>query len=89
MVVQGLNTYVSRSTVRSKILEHLFQKGPTTPTELASIDSEHLSHVSRALSELKAQGLVRPIALPTSRQKYYETTRKGIELYSSISRLPK
>jgi len=81
--------YISRSSVRTKILEHLFQRGPTTPTELASMDREYLSHISRALAELKAQGLVRSIAIPSSRQKYYETTRKGIELYASISHLPR
>jgi DNA-binding transcriptional regulator GbsR (MarR family) len=58
-----------------------------TPTELASIEKKHVSHVSRALAELRAEGLVEPI-WTSSREKYYRATARGLSLsYQFISRL--
>ncbi len=87
MSFNGSGPFVGRSAVRSKILTDL-STGPKTPTELASLEHEHLSHVSRALAELKAQGLVRPMP-GTSRQRYYRTTQKGFELCTSVAHIAK
>jgi DNA-binding transcriptional regulator GbsR (MarR family) len=73
-----LTMFVSRSEVRSKVLIHL-SRGPMTPTELASIEKKHVSHVSRALAELRAEGLVEPI-WTSSREKYYRATNRGLTL---------
>ena len=71
-----LTTFVSKSEVRSKVLVDL-SRGPMTPTELASIENKHVSHVSRALAELCAEGLVEPIST-SSRERYYRATDRGL-----------
>ncbi len=73
---------VSNSEVRLKLLGHL-SKGAMTPTELASLENKHVSHVSRALAELRADGLVVPLATE-SRSKYYQATEYGIRLYAMM-----
>ena len=82
-----LADFVTRSDVRVEVLGDL-SKGPKTPTELASLHSEHVSHVCRALAELRAQGLVET-ALKSSNRKYYKVTQIGLELNNSIVRTPK
>jgi predicted transcriptional regulator len=71
-------TFVSSSEVRSKVLLDLL-KGPKTTTELASLEGKHVSHVSRALAELKAEGLVEPF-WTSSRSRYYRATDRGLTL---------
>ena len=61
---------------------------PMTPTELASIERKHVSHVSRALAELKAQGLVEPV-FHQSRERYYRATHNGLSLYATLLNTPK
>jgi len=73
-----LTMFVSKSEVRSKVLIHL-SRGPMTPTELASVESKHVSHVSRALAELCAEGLVEPVST-SSRERYYRATNRGLTL---------
>jgi DNA-binding transcriptional regulator GbsR (MarR family) len=73
-----LTAFVSKSEVRSKVLIQL-SRGPMTPTELASIEKKHVSHVSRALAELRAEGLVEPI-WTSSRERYYRATDRGLIL---------
>jgi predicted transcriptional regulator len=68
-------SFVSRSQVRSRVLEDVL-RGPKTPSELASIENRHVSHISRALSELRAQGLVEPIS-SERKQRYYRATDLG------------
>ena len=70
--------FVSSSEVRVKVLADL-SKGPKTTTELASIERKHLSHVSRALAELRAEGLVEPV-WTSSRERYYRATSRGLLL---------
>ena len=53
-------SFVSKSEVRSHILEDVL-RGPRTPSELASMENKHVSHVSRALRELQALGLVESV----------------------------
>jgi DNA-binding transcriptional regulator GbsR (MarR family) len=71
-------SFVSKSEVRSKVLVDL-TRGPMTPTELASIEKKHVSHVSRALAELRAEGLVEPF-WTSSRERYYRVTNRGLTL---------
>ena len=73
-----LDTYISSSEVRSKVLIDL-SKGPMTTTELASVEGKHVSHVSRALAELRAEGLVEPVR-SSSRERYYRATDRGLSL---------
>jgi DNA-binding transcriptional ArsR family regulator len=74
--------YVSSSSVRSRLLENLVS-GPKTPTELASIEGKHVSHVSRALAELKERGLVEQMS-SASRERYYRATSQGMTIYVSM-----
>lgn len=87
MSLNGLADFVVRSEVRAKVLEDLL-KGPKTPTELAHIENAHISHISRTLAELKAQGLVTPMAR-SSRERYYKTTQRGLELSNFVMRMVK
>ncbi len=76
--------FVSGSEVRSKLLEHLVN-GPMTPTELASLEGKHVSHVSRALSELRDRGLVEQTSTQ-SRERYYRATGQGMSIYLTLLR---
>lgn len=76
-------TYVQGSTVRSKLLQRL-ASSPHTPTELASIESKHISHVSRALIELKDWGLVCTTE-SGSREHYYKITSQGYAIAAAIA----
>ena len=78
----GLPKLVINSQVRLKLLGHL-SKEAMTPTELASLENKHISHISRALAELKAQGLVDSVP-QQSREKYYRATLQGIRLYATM-----
>ena len=74
--------FVSSSSIRSRLLEHLVL-GPKTPTELASMENKHVSHVSRALAELKERGLVEQMS-SASRERYYKATLQGMTIYTSM-----
>jgi len=74
--------FVSSSSVRSKLLEQLIT-GPKTPTELASIEGKHVSHVSRALAELRERGLVEQLS-SASRERYYRATSQGMTAYTAM-----
>jgi DNA-binding transcriptional ArsR family regulator len=80
-------SFVANSKLRSRLLE-LLSKGPKTPTELASLEKKHVSHVSRALMELRAQGLVESTSTQ-SRERYYRTTIQGMAIYYQLARIPK
>ena len=79
--------FVKSSDVRRKLLEELARR-PRTPTELASIENKHVSHVSRALAELRVRGLVEPLSRE-SRERYYRVTNQGYAIYLIVSRIPK
>jgi DNA-binding transcriptional ArsR family regulator len=80
-----LTTFVSSSRVRVRLLEDL-SKSPMTPTELAYIENKHVSHVSRALSELRANGLVEPVSLQ-SRERKYRVTIQGLQICADVMKL--
>ena len=77
--------FIGNSHVRKKLLERLTE-GPRTPTELASLESKHVSHVSRALKEMKARGIVEPIR-GHSRETYYRMTAQGVLAYAMLSKI--
>ncbi len=90
MSLSGLGrvvSFVSRSEVRSHVLVDI-SKAPRTPSELASLEGKHVSHVSRALSELRAEGLVE--SLPSkSRERYYRATDRGYLILATFTQLPR
>lgn len=82
--VTEIANFVARSRIRLNLLAHLL-KGPRSPSELALAERKHVSHVSRALSELRRMGLVK--ALPSeSRERYYRITNEGYTVYLLITR---
>jgi len=80
-------SFVSRSEVRSHVLEDIV-RGPRTPSELASIENKHVSHVSRALAELRAQGLVEPVS-GERRQRHYRATDLGYLMAATFNSKPR
>ena len=76
-------SFVSRSEVRSQVLEDIVRT-PRTPSELASIENKHVSHVSRALTELRMEGLVEPV-YSNSRQRYYRATDRGFLIAATFA----
>ena len=76
-------TYVGGSAIRSKLLQRLASK-PHTPTELATIESKHISHVSRALVELRDWGLVSTTETG-SREHFYRITSQGYAVAAAIA----
>ena len=87
VVSAGSIEFVSQSEVRARVLAIL--SGATrTPTEIAKLESKHVSHVSRTVRELEAQGLVE-VAWSESREKHYRTTRSGYALVLTISQRTK
>ena len=79
--------FVSKSSVRSSLLK-LLVSGPKTPTELASLENKHVSHVSRALAELRERGLVEQMST-ASRERYYKATSQGMSIYTTMIKMPK
>jgi DNA-binding transcriptional ArsR family regulator len=77
--------FVSSSKVRLKLLVQLVT-GPKSPSELAVIESKHISHVSRALSEMRSLGLVEYYRTE-SRERYYRVTSQGYAVYAALARL--
>lgn len=78
---------MSSSSVRLKLLFHLIT-GPKSPSQLATIERKHVSHVSRALAELRSRGLVE-YAASGSREHYYKVTNEGYAVLVAITRVMK
>lgn len=67
--------YVLGSRYRKAIVNEL-ESSPTTPSQIADRNELSLSHVSRALSELREKDLVRSHS-SDSRTKLYVLTTRG------------
>jgi len=77
--------FIDHSSVRRQLLEALV-RCPMTPTELASLENKHVSHVSRALREMTAYGIVEPLS-SRSRERYYQVTTPGYLAYAALPRV--
>lgn len=77
-------SFVIRSQYRVTVLEQL-SSGPATPSSIAAHTDFSLSHISRALKELRDRGLVK--LLVSEQQKVgrlYGTTHRAEEVWSTI-----
>lgn len=75
--------FVQNSSLRLDLLHNLIS-GPKSPSQLASLEKKHVSHVSRALAELRARGIVE--AMPrASRETFYRLTTQGYVVYATLS----
>jgi DNA-binding MarR family transcriptional regulator len=79
--------FVSSSNVRLKLLFHLIA-GPKSPSQLANIEKKHVSHVSRALKEMRSRGLVEYYRTD-SREHYYRVTSQGYAVFAIVTRVMK
>ena len=55
------------------------EKGPKTPSSIAQLTGEYLTHVSRALKEMVDFGLVECMTPEQSKNRIYQITDKGRE----------
>jgi len=77
---------VHSSKIKKRVLE-LLSSNPKTPIMLKSLTKYHISHISRALFELKELGLIL-CKNPNSRKgKFYDITEKGILILNKINDL--
>lgn len=53
------------------------EKGPKTPSQISTLENEHLSHVSRALRELASRDLVECMTPNSSKNRIYKITERG------------
>lgn len=79
-----LTGFVTASSYRRHVVQAL-SAGERTPTELADVTPVEITHVSRALSELREKDLVE-LRVPESQQKsrYYGLTDKGREIARNV-----
>ena len=75
-----------QGTLRRLVLEAL-EKGPRTPSNIAEITNEHLSHVSRALKELVGKGLAECMTPEQSKNRFYQITENGIEVLNELRKM--
>jgi predicted transcriptional regulator len=79
--------YVLASKYRQSVVESLKQS-PTTPTEIADQNSVQISHISRALGELREKELVQSHS-GGSRTKLYTLTDNGEVVADLLDELEK
>jgi predicted transcriptional regulator len=79
-------TFVLGSDLRFKILSRLAGEAQT-PTSIASTYDKHVSHVSRALKELRVRRLVSCVTPENRKNRYYTVTARGARVLSELRRL--
>ena len=77
-------SFVIRGRYRRRIV--LALKVERTPTQIAKLTEINVSHVSRALSELKGRGIVECITPKENSGKIYRLTEKGKEIKDHIEK---
>jgi len=75
--------YVLGSRYRKVVIEEL-QDGPTTPSDIADRNDMALSHISRALAELREKEVVASHS-DSSRTKIYTLTALGIRVAETVA----
>lgn len=74
--------YVMGSQYRLAVVRTL-SKGPTTPSDISDVHTVSLSHVSRALSELRDRNVVESYG-EQSRTKLYDLTEYGDKVVEEL-----
>jgi DNA-binding transcriptional ArsR family regulator len=77
--------FVISSETRLRILSFL-SRGASTPTQLARSIEKHLSHISRALSELEKKELVTCQNPSYTKPRVYTLTTQGDRVLAEIHR---
>ena len=76
----------ARGRVRRLCLESL-QGGPRTPGDISRSSGVHLSHISRALRELRSKGLVECLTPKAMKNRIYRITEKGRKALKGLKEL--
>lgn len=79
-----LVSYVIRSRYRRKVLETL-ERGPKTPTGIASKTGIRATHISRTLKELESKELVKEIT-KVYRGKIFQMTSAGEDVLDLLNK---
>jgi predicted transcriptional regulator len=77
--------FVLGSDLRLKILHRLAGEAQT-PTAIASFYDKHVSHVSRALRELRTRRLVSCVTPDNHKNRYYTVTQRGAVVLHELRR---
>lgn len=77
-------SFVLASTYRVTVLEYLVS-GPATPSQLSADTDLSMSHISRALGELREQELVELLVSDDRKKgRVYGITEQGTEIWDTI-----
>lgn len=77
-------SFVVASTYRTTVLERLMD-GPATPSMIADDTEMSMSHVSRALTELREHGLVELLVAENRKKgRVYGLTEHGTDVWETI-----
>ncbi|WP_456237578.1 ArsR family transcriptional regulator [Halocatena halophila] len=77
-------SFVLASTYREDVLRNLVS-GPSTPSQIASETDHSMSHISRALSELRDHELIELLVSEDRRKdRVYGSTEMGAEIWNTI-----
>ena len=76
----------ARGKVRRLCLESL-QIGPKTPGDISRSSGVHLSHISRALRELRSKGLVECLTPKAAKNRIYRLTETGRRTLKGLKEL--
>lgn len=77
-------SFVVASTYRTDTLKRLAD-GPGTPSQLATETGHSISHISRALSELREHDLIELLVSDDRRKgRVYGCTEQGSEIWDTI-----
>jgi len=79
-------SYVFSSELRLKTLVEL-SKSKYTPKQLSLSLKQPISHVSKALKELKVKGLVECLTPSRKKARLYSITRNGNQVLDEINKL--
>ena len=82
-----LTSFVVRSHYRKKVLLELYK--PQRPSQIAQSSDFRLTHVTRALRELKQKKLVICLNPNDTFGRFYELTQKGKNVVQNVRNLGK
>lgn len=74
---------VTASDYRVRVLKQL-STSPKTPKQLSKLTNIKMSHISRALKELKKLGLVKCLTPEIRKNKFYSITNTGSKMLKDI-----
>lgn len=85
VAIRNIEAYVLSSNYRSNVVKHLAAEKRATPKDIADATDNLRPHVSRALSELRAVGVVElQVAETRTVGRYYGLTESGATTWENV-----